>query len=118
MEITRVPLSPKTAPEAEQVAPGRAIDAKAADPEATKIARQRKLREALADVILKQSDIPVAELSKVRVRLDMDTETGRLIAAIENKQTGEVVQTIPSETILRGAAMLEKVIGTVLDKPA
>lgn len=118
MEITRVPLSPTTAPRAKDAAPDARAAGRAAEATANEIAQRRELNEALAEAILKQSDVPVADFSKVRVRLDVHTETGRLVAAIENKETGELVQTIPSETILRGAAMLERVIGTVLDRPA
>lgn len=120
MEITRLPLPNTAAPRAqEKLSVGPATDdGRALRLSAEKVAERRALKEALAQAILEQSDVPASAVSKVRVRLDIHKETGRLIAAIENKETGKLVQTIPSETILRGAAMLERVVGTVLDKPA
>ncbi len=71
-----------------------------------------------ARAVLDDSGIPPAEISKYSVRLDIHKETGRVVASIRNKETGEILQSFPSESILRGAVMLKNMIGTILDDPA
>jgi len=79
---------------------------------------RRQISEALAREILKESNLPPVEFHKFNVRLDIHKETGRVVAEIENKQTGEVLQKIPSDSLLRSAMMLEQFLGTILDRPA
>jgi len=79
---------------------------------------RREVSKALAKAILAESRIEPVEISRFNVRLDIDRDTGRVIAEIQDKKTGELLQKIPSDSLLRSAAMLEQTIGTILDTPA
>lgn len=117
MEITRTP----PAAVAEQAlkptqAPAPAVDPKV-QAQISHAAARQELSEAQAQAILQDSGIKPADISKFDVRLDIHKETGRVVASIQNKKTGEVLQKFPSESILRGAVMLQNMIGTILDEP-
>ena len=124
MEITRLTPVPRVASEAQSAplappqAKAQAIKAQTVKAEVRQAKARQNVSDALAKAILAESNIEPTELQKFNVRLDIHKETGRVVAEIENKRTGELLQRIPSETILRGAVMLEKSLGTVLDTPA
>ena len=117
MEIVRTPPAPGAARQSAPAPASRTPD-KAAQAEIRRAAARQNVSDALAKAILADSNIAPADQQKFNVSLDIHKDTGRVVAEIRNKSTGELVQKIPSETILRNAAMLERVIGTILDTPA
>lgn len=119
MEITKTPPATVTA---QRTGPKPAAEprtqAQIAEAQARQAEARHKVSDALARAILAESNVDPVDFHRFNVRLDIHKDTGRLVAEIENKVTGELLQKIPSETILRGAAMLDQVLGTVLDTPA
>lgn len=121
MEIARTSPVPNVAKPAQKAAPDAArggAQSQVARARVQQAEAKREVGEAMAKAILADSNIEPADISKFSVSLDIHKETGRVIAEIRNKDTGEVLQKIPSDSILRGAVMLEQAIGTILDKPA
>ena len=118
MEITRTSPIPRAAQRAQEAAPPAQADQSQPRAQARQAEAKRQVGEALAKAILADSNIKPVDISKFSVSLDIHQETGRVVAEIRNKNTGEVLQKIPSESILRGAVMLKQAIGTILDKPA
>ena len=76
-----------------------------------------ELKGALAQKLLESSGIKPAEFDRFRVEIDIDGDTGRVVAEIRNRQTGDLVDEVPSRTLLRQAAMLKETLGTLLDTP-
>ncbi len=76
-----------------------------------------ELTGPLAQRILKDSGIEATEISKYRVKLDIDDDSGRVVAEVRNKQTGELVDEVPSRKLLRQAQLLRETLGMILDKP-
>ena len=76
-----------------------------------------ELRGPLAQRILKDSGIKPVEIHRYRVQLDIDDNTGRVVAEVRKKETGELVQEVPSRVLLRQAAMLKEALGMILDRP-
>lgn len=121
MEVKGIsPLAAAPARRESGPAPGRASGhianslPKAADPSAT---GTKELHGALAEKLLESSGIKSADLHRFRVELDIDGDTGRIVAEIRNRQTGDLVEEVPSRSILRHAAMLKDTLGTLLDTP-
>lgn len=110
--IDPVPLSNQDKSNRAASPPARAPSASPATPEL-----RRELVGPLARRILEDSGIEPKELSRFRVQLDIDDATGRVIAEIRDKDTGELVDEVPSRKVLRQAAMLKEAIGMILDKP-
>ncbi|MEW5768160.1 MAG: flagellar protein FlaG [bacterium] len=52
------------------------------------------------------------------LRFSVDEESGRRVVSIINRETDEVVRTIPSEEALDIVAAIHKLMGVVLDKKA
>ena len=77
-----------------------------------------ELTGALRDSLLEAAKVPQSNRKEVRVQLDIDGESGRVVAQIRDRATGDLVQELPSRTVLRQAAMLDEVLGLILDKPA
>lgn len=77
---------------------------------------RRELVGPLARRVLEDSGIAPKELGRFRVQLEIDEGTGRVIAEIRDKDTGELVDEVPSRKVLRQAAMLREAIGMILDK--
>ncbi len=121
MEIGHKIPAPAAAPAPKKTPAPTPAPAPAADPAVLariqKAAAKQELNEAQARAVLEDSGIPPAEFSKFNVRLDIHKETGRVVVSIQNKRTGELLQKLPSESILRGAVMLKNMIGTILDTP-
>lgn len=78
---------------------------------------RRDITGPLAQKLLEASGVKPAEINRFRVQLDIDDDTGRVVAEVRNKESGELVAEVPSRTLLRQAAMLRDVLGTILDKP-
>ena len=76
-----------------------------------------ELRGELAQKLLQESGIKQADLAKYQVKLDIDDGTGRVVAEIRDRESGDLVTEVPSRELLRQAAMLQEVLGTILDKP-
>ena len=79
---------------------------------------RRELSGELARQILKESGIEPVEINRYRVQLDIDGDTGRVVAEVRKKDSGELVTEVPSRTLLRQAAMLRETLGMILDRPA
>jgi len=94
----------------------------AKQPERGKSAQKAELRQELtgplAQKVLEDVGIKPAEIDRYRVQLDIDGDTGRVIAEVRNKESGELVTEVPSRTLLRQAAMLKESLGMILDTPA
>lgn len=71
----------------------------------------------LAHNLLAASGLKDVELAKYKVSLDIDGDTGRVVAEIRDRSSGDLVTEVPSRTLLRHAAMLNETLGTILDKP-
>lgn len=115
MELGRInPIAQNTAIPAAQIAAGagRHILQEAAPPP---VNNNEQISSSLAKAVLKDSGIKPADISRFNVRLDIHKETGRVVANIFNKETGKLVQKVPSEALLRQAEMLGEVLGTILD---
>lgn len=52
------------------------------------------------------------------IRFSVDEETGRRVVSIINRETDEVVRTIPSEEMLDLVAAIHNLMGIVMDKQA
>ncbi|MCG8355500.1 MAG: flagellar protein FlaG [Kiloniellales bacterium] len=78
---------------------------------------RRELTGALAQRVLEDSGIKPQDISKYRVRLDIDDASGRVVAEVRDKESGELVEEVPSRKILRQAQMLQETLGMILDKP-
>ncbi len=78
---------------------------------------RRELVGPLAQKILEDNGVKAEDMARFRVQLDIDDDTGRVVAEIRNKETGEVVNEVPSRKVLRQAAMLKEAVGMILDKP-
>lgn len=78
---------------------------------------RREITGPLAQKLLEASGIKPAEISRFRVQLDIDDGTGRVVAEVRSKESGELVAEVPSRTLLRQAAMLRETLGMILDKP-
>ena len=79
---------------------------------------RQELTGPLAQKILEEAGIKPAEIDRYRVQLDIDGDTGRVVAEVREKDSGELVTEVPSRTLLRQAAMLEESLGMILDTPA
>lgn len=53
-----------------------------------------------------------------RMRTDIDGETGRVIGVLLDKRTGEVINQIPSEAMLRLLAKTRAMLGALFDEKA
>lgn len=73
---------------------------------------------ALRDGLLEAAEIPQSQRHEVRIQLDIDSDSGRVVAEVRDRSTGDLVKELPSRTVLRQAAMLDEVLGLILDKPA
>lgn len=78
---------------------------------------RRELVGPLAQNILEESGVKSEDLGRFRVQLDIDDDSGRVVAEIRNKETGELVDEVPTRSVLRQAAMLKEAVGMILDKP-
>ena len=78
---------------------------------------RNELTGPLAAKILGDSGLEPAEIFKYRVQLDIDKPTGRVVAEVRDKVSGELVTEVPSRTLLKHAAMLREALGMILDKP-
>ena len=85
------------------------------DPASTKV--QGEVSGQLARRLLTDSGIKQADMHRFRVKLDIDNDTGRVVAEVRNRQTNELVTEVPSRKLLRHAAMLKETLGMILDKP-
>ncbi|MDI6793111.1 MAG: flagellar protein FlaG [bacterium] len=52
------------------------------------------------------------------IRFSVDEETGRRVVSIINRETDEVVRTIPSEQMLDLVAAIHNLMGVMMDKKA
>ena len=68
--------------------------------------------------MLEEAGIKPVEIDRYRVQLDIDGDTGRVVAEIREKESGDLVTEVPSRTLLRQAAMLKDTLGMILDTPA
>ena len=71
----------------------------------------------LARRLMSDSGIKQADMHRFRVKLDIDNDTGRVVAEVRNRVTDELVTEVPSRKLLRQAAMLRETLGMILDKP-
>ena len=78
---------------------------------------RREISGQLAQQILQESGIKPTEIFRYKVQLDIDGDTGRVVAEVREKDSGELVKEVPSRTLLRQAAMLNEALGMILDKP-
>ena len=94
----------------------------AKQPERGKSAQKAELRQELtgplARKVLEDVGIKPAEIDRYRVQLDIDGDTGRVVAEVREKESGDLVTEVPSRTLLRQAAMLRESLGMILDTPA
>ncbi|MDJ0951700.1 MAG: flagellar protein FlaG [Alphaproteobacteria bacterium] len=93
--------------------------ARPAEPQAQPRADQirSEITGPLAQRILEDSGIKPAEIGKYRVKLDIDDDSGRVVAEVRDKESGELVNEVPSRKLLRQAQMLKEAVGMILDKP-
>lgn len=85
-------------------------------PTAEKGIRQ-ELSGPLAAQLLAESVTEPIDIDQYRVQLDIDRGTGRVIAEIRDKETGDLVQEVPPKALLKHAALLKEALGTILDTP-
>jgi len=78
---------------------------------------KQELKGQMAQAILKDSGIDPKDINRFQVKLDIDEGTGRVVAEIRNRETGELVNEVPSRKLLRQAALLKEALGTILDRP-
>lgn len=71
----------------------------------------------LAERLLADAGIKQADMNRFRIKLDIDNDTGRVVAEVRNRHTDELVTEVPSRKLLRQAAMLRETLGMILDKP-
>ncbi len=73
--------------------------------------------DALTRKVLEAAGLQPTEINKYSVKLDIDNGTGRVVALIHERQSGELVSQVPTESVLRQSALLKEVLGTILDQP-
>ena len=59
-----------------------------------------------------------ADVGKVRVALAVDENSNRVIAKVYNKETGELVRQIPTDEVLRNAALIRELLGESMNTVA
>ena len=79
---------------------------------------RQELTGPLAQKVLEDAGIKPVEIDRYRVQLDIDGDTGRVVAEVREKESGDLVAEVPSRTLLRQAAMLKETLGMILDTPA
>ncbi len=99
------PQQPKQAARSAQPSPAPAAELR------------REIGGQLARQILKDAGIKPTEMFRYKVQLDIDGDTGRVVAEVREKDSGELVKEVPSRSLLRQAAMLNETLGMILDKP-
>ena len=118
MEIR--PVSPAAlgdpAPATTPKAPMSPKPAAATPNTATRISRE--LSGPLAQQLIADSTPEPVRIDQYRIHLDIDRGTGRVVAEIRDKETGDLVQEVPPKTLLKQAALLKEALGTILDTPA
>ena len=115
MEVKGItPVALRTQARSSQSSGGRPAEPQA-QPNSTEI--RDELTGPLAQRILKDSGIGAAEISKYQVKLDIDDDSGRVVAEVRDKHTGELVEEVPSRKLLRQAQLLRETLGMILDKP-
>ena len=104
------------APRAPQARSVKAADV-APQPDSASTKSRGEVTGQLAKRLLADSGIKQADMHRFRVKLDIDVDTGRIVAEVRNRQTDELVTEVPSRKLLRQAAMLKETLGMILDKP-
>ncbi len=111
MQVTSVPPTPATPQPG--VRKQSAEQAQAAGPgapsggEVTLRSFERALVEA--------AGLKPSEAAKVRVALSVEEGTNRVIAKMYNKETGELIQQMPTDQMLRNAALIREMLGAAVD---
>lgn len=52
----------------------------------------------------------------MRLELDIDRKSGRMIGRIKDRETGELIKQVPSEEMVRLLAKARETIGVILGK--
>ena len=111
MQVTSVPPTPAIADTGARRA--SVEPAQAAAPPANEIA-VRTFERALIETAGLKPD----QAAKVRVALSVEEGTNRVIAKMYNKDTGELIQQMPTDQMLRNAALIREMLGTAVDAVA
>ena len=111
MQVTNVPPTsgfPTSGVRNVSAEPAQA--AKPAAPSGGEVAVRSFERALIETAGLKPSDA-----AKVRVALSVEEGTNRVIAKMYNKETGELIQQMPTDQMLRNAALIREMLGAAVD---
>ncbi len=101
--ITPPPRTPVARPVVRPVAPVAPV----ADAKPHGGPKEKVLERALVEA----AGLKSADVGKVRVALAVDENSNRVIARVYNNETGELVRQIPTDEVLRNAALIRELLG-------
>lgn len=114
MQVTPVPPTPGIAASGPQpVAAGPKPTARSAASAAGEVA-VRSFERALVEA----AGLSPQNAARFRVALSVDENSNRVIAKMYNKETGELVRQIPTDQMLRNAALIREMLGAAVDAVA
>lgn len=65
--------------------------------------------------LVEAAGLKPSDAAKVRVALSVEEGTNRVIARMYNKETGELIQQMPTDQMLRNAALIREMLGAAVD---
>jgi flagellar protein FlaG len=87
------------------------LDLTAARPQKIESNPAARLQQALASL-----DIPELENSGARVELNFNQDTGRVIAKITDRTSGEVLRELPSKELQQLFSQMREYLGSIVDE--
>lgn len=88
------------------------------DPVADARPRGEPKEKVLERALVEAAGLKLADVGKVRVALTVDEDANRVIAMVYDKETGELVRQIPTDEVLRNAALIRELLGESLNTVA
>lgn len=109
--------SAKAAPSAQASVPSTSIQDVSKDVSATKNESIKQLDQTLSDVKEAVKTLNIAmKKAPTSLQFSVDSASHRFVVHVTNKDTGELVRSMPGEAILRVAANLESLKGVLFDE--
>ena len=111
MQVTHVPITPP-APTGPVPRPVERLEPADAGP------RDKSADKALERAVVEAAGLKPDQAAAVRVALSVDEGSNRVIAKVFDKSTGELVRQIPTDEVLRNAAIVRELLGAAVNKLA
>ena len=71
--------------------------------------------KAFERALIEAAGLTEAQATQVRVSLSVDESTNRVIAKMYNDQTGELLRQMPTDQMLRNAALIREMLGAAVN---